>query len=179
MVRHWAQVRSRRRTGQPNLTAQHCRAKIYGQYQWQRFFFPLQQRRSPSAGNPDKPDFKVRDLDFYRGLDLQRLDRRREVVAALDQFSRAKDAAANGSSDPDLQRAYNLIASTDAKQAFKLSDEPDDVRSRYGRGAGNSIGQSCLLARRLVQRGVPFVTVFNNGWDTHKDIASLKFTLSR
>ena len=126
------------------------------------------------GGNPDKPDFKVRDLDFYRGLDLQRLDRRRQVVSALDRFARAKDASRDNVSDPNLERAYNLIASSDAKNAFNLSEEPNELRNRYGRGAGNSIGQSCLLARRLVQRGVPFVTVFNNGWDTHQDIANLK-----
>ncbi|QDT12943.1 DUF1501 domain-containing protein [Planctomycetes bacterium K23_9] len=137
-------------------------------------FLPSATAPFEVGGNPDKPDFQVRDLDFYQGLDLQRLDRRRQVVAALDRFSRTKDASADTTSDPDLERAYNLIASPEAKRAFDLSREPDHVRNRYGRGAGNSIGQSCLLARRLVQRGVPFVTVFNNGWDTHKDIRNLK-----
>ena len=48
------------------------------------------------------------------------------------------------------------------------------VRNRYGRGGGNGIGQSCLLARRLVERGVPFVTVNSNGWDTHQNLLNLK-----
>lgn len=126
------------------------------------------------GGNPEHPDFKVRDLDFYQGLDLSRLDRRRQIVNAFDEFSRAKDAAASLRSDPDLERAYNLIASPAAKGAFKLSDEPASVRDRYGRTGGNSIGQSCLLARRLVERGVPFVTVHSAGWDSHQDIIKLK-----
>lgn len=123
------------------------------------------------GGNPSRPDFKVRDLDFYRGLDLTRLDRRRETVKALDEFSRTKEASSDSLSDPNLERAYKLIASPEAKRAFKLSDEPQKLRERYGIGHNdryrNSIGQSCLLARRLVERGVPFVTANNTGWDTH------------
>ena len=126
------------------------------------------------GGNPDRPDFKVRDLDFYRGLNLARLNRRRQIVNALDRFSRSKDASSDTVSDPDLERAYNLIASPEAKRAFDLSEEPDDVRNRYGRGGANGIGQSCLLARRLVERGVPFVTVNSTGWDTHQKIVNLK-----
>ncbi|MEM9646034.1 MAG: DUF1501 domain-containing protein, partial [Planctomycetota bacterium] len=126
------------------------------------------------GGNPSRPDFKVRDLDFYRGLDLQRLDRRRRMVQTLDEFSRQQDVSPNSVTDPDLQRAFDLIASADAKAAFNLSDESPDLRKRYGFDGGNSIGQSCLLARRLVERGVPFVTVNNSGWDTHQDIFKLK-----
>ncbi len=125
------------------------------------------------GGNPGRADFKVRDLDFYQGLDLTRLDRRRQIVRALDEFSLTKDAGV-ASSDPALEQAYNLIASREAKGAFKLSEEPSSVQERYGRGGGNSIGQSCLLARRLVERGVPFVTVNSTGWDTHQNILQLK-----
>ncbi|TWU00941.1 DUF1501 domain-containing protein [Stieleria varia] len=124
------------------------------------------------GGNPDAADFTVRDLEYYPGLDLQRLDRRREMVNALDTFSHNGDATQRPVSDPNLQRAYDLIASASAKAAFKLSEEPDAVRHRYGRG--NGIGQSCLLARRLVQRGVPFVTVNSTGWDSHQNILTLK-----
>ncbi|MEC7604492.1 MAG: DUF1501 domain-containing protein [Planctomycetota bacterium] len=137
-------------------------------------FLPSTTRPFSVGGNPDAANFKVRDLDFYKGLDLARLDRRKQIVNAFDEFSRAKDAAETLKSDPDLERAYNLIASPSAKDAFKLSEEPESVRSRYGRGGGNSIGQSCLLARRLVERGVPFVTVNSSGWDTHQNINQLK-----
>lgn len=118
-------------------------------------------------------DLRVRDLDFYEGLDLARIDRRRQVVSALDQFSRAQDAAPT-STDPDLERAYNLIASPKAKQAFDLNAESTETRARYGQGGGNGIGQACLLARRLIERGVPFVTVNSTGWDTHQNISLLK-----
>ena len=126
------------------------------------------------GGNPERRDFKVHDLDFYKGLDLTRLDRRRQIVNAFDDFSRAKDASRSSQSDPNLERAYNLIASPSAKGAFKLSEEPNSVRDRYGRNGGSGIGQSCLLARRLVERGVPFVTVNSAGWDTHQNIIQLK-----
>ena len=126
------------------------------------------------GGDPKRADFRVRDLEFYKGLDLTRIDRRRQVVNAFDRFSRAKDASASSQSDSDLERAYNLIASPDAKRAFNLSEEPATLRSRYGQTGGNGIGQGCLLARRLVERGVPFVTVNSKGWDTHQKIVQLK-----
>ncbi|WP_153556750.1 DUF1501 domain-containing protein [Roseimaritima sediminicola] len=137
-------------------------------------FLPRGTEPFSVGGNPERPDFKVRDLDFYRGLDLDRLDRRRRIVNALDAFARSRDASALSQSDPDLEQAYDLIASPSAKAAFDLSDEPASVRNRYGRSGGNGIGQSCLLARRLVERGVPFVTVNSAGWDTHQNIIQLK-----
>lgn len=130
-------------------------------------YLPTPTRPFSVGGDPAKPDFQVRDLDFYRGLDLTRLDRRRQYVNALDNFSRAADASPTPPTDPDLERAYNLIASEDAKRAFDLSDEPQSVRKKYG---SKTIGQCCLLARRLVERGVPFVTVNNRGWDTHESL---------
>ncbi|MEO1997510.1 MAG: DUF1501 domain-containing protein [Planctomycetaceae bacterium] len=128
---------------------------------------------APFSLNPAARNFKVRDLDFYSGLDLKRTSRRREIANAFDDFGRQMDAAASHS-DPNLERAYNLITSSEAKRAFKLSEEPDSVRQRYGGVGRVTIGQSCLLARRLVERGVPFVTVVNDGWDTHENIHHLK-----
>jgi uncharacterized protein (DUF1501 family) len=128
------------------------------------------------GGNPGRRSFKVRDLDFYAGLDLARLDRRLEFVDAIDAFGSAKDVSNSTPTDPDLERAYNLIANPEAKRAFTLSDEPEALRQQYGGldSENNNFGQSCLLARRLVERGVPFVTVNSNGWDTHQDIIQLK-----
>ena len=57
--------------------------------------------------------------------------------------------------------------SSSAREAFALEQEPEQVRRRYG---SKTMGQSCLLARRLVERGVPFVTVNQRGWDTHNDL---------
>lgn len=137
-------------------------------------YLPSATRPFSVGGDPERSEFKVRDLDFYEGIDLQRVSRRREFVNALNTFSRAKDAGAPTVSDPELERAYNLITSPAAKAAFTLSEEPQEVRQRYGRDGVNGIGQSCLLARRLVERGVPFVTVNHTGWDTHNDIFTLK-----
>ena len=136
---------------------------------------PFSVAGNSSKGNKDENGgFKVRDLDFYRGIDMDRLSRRRQFVNALNAFSSAKDAGVPTVSDPELERAYNLITSPEAKGAFNFSDEPQDVLNRYGTGGVNEIGQSCLLARRLVERGVPFVTVNHTGWDTHQDIFQLK-----
>ncbi|MGF1579819.1 MAG: DUF1501 domain-containing protein [Gemmataceae bacterium] len=135
-------------------------------------YLPNSTRPFSVGGNARTRDFRVRDLDFYQGLDLNRANRRRQFVNAMDQFSRAQDASATTSTDPDLERAYRLMASPNAKRAFNLSEERQTVRQRYG--IGDSLGQSCLLARRLVERGVPFVTVNNSGWDTHQDIFKLK-----
>ncbi len=163
-----AQVRTQAGVLPPNIAVPNFNRNISG-----NGFLPSATQPFSVGGNPDRPDFRVRDLDFYQGLDLTRLDRRRQIVKALDEFSRSKDASSSAT-DPNLERAYSLVASSAAKNAFKLSDEPQALRSRYGRGGGGSLGQSCLLARRLVERGVPFVTVNSSGWDTHQDIAKLK-----
>ena len=130
-------------------------------------YLPAAARPFSVGGDPAKADFQVRDLDFYRGIDVTRLDRRREFVNALNQFGAGADQALTTITDPDLERAWRLTTSAEAKTAFNLSEEPREVRQRYG---SRSIGQSCLLARRLVERGVPFVTVNNRGWDTHEDL---------
>lgn len=130
-------------------------------------YLPAATRPFSVGGDPSRPDFAVRDLDFFQGLNLTRLDRRRQFVAALNAFEENKSRNRNQLSDPDLERAYQLIASEDAKRAFRLEEEPESLRQKYG---GKSIGQSCLLARRLVERGVPFVTVNNRGWDTHEQL---------
>ena len=124
------------------------------------------------GGDPARGNFKVQNLDFHEGLNLDRIGRRRDFSDAIDQFSRKLDASRWSPNNPNLERAYNLIASPQAKKAFDLSDEPQKIRQRYG--FGNTIGQSCLLARRLVQSGVPFVTVNSTGWDTHQDLSQLK-----
>ena len=126
-------------------------------------YLPGLTRPFSVGGSSGRGGVKVRDL--------ARLDRRRQFVGSLDEFSRSKDASSKSASDPDLERAYNLIASAEAKRAFDFSDEPAKVRARYG-DQRNSIGQACLLARRLVERGVPFVTVNSKGWDTHQNLYS-------
>ena len=119
------------------------------------------------GSDPAKPGFQVRDLDFYQGVNLDRLQRRRNYVEALGRLGHVLEKSPAGFADPDLERAFQLITSRNAKEAFNLSAEDDSVRNRYGR---RTMGQSCLLARRLVERGVPFVTVNQRGWDTHTEL---------
>ncbi len=156
----------------PNIAVPNFTGKVSGNGYLPAATRPFAVGGTARRRGSSRSDLKVRDLDFYQGLDLLRLDRRRQIVRAFDDFSRAKDASTASVTDPDLERAYKLIASPGAKQAFSLSEEPGEVRQRYG--LGNSIGQGCLMARRLVERGVPFVTVNNTGWDSHQDIIKLK-----
>jgi hypothetical protein len=108
----------------------------------------------------------VRDLDLFPDVDESRLRRRREYLSAFDSAQAQLESLALPG-DSAFERAYRLVTAPEAKSAFDLSAEPEQVRNRYGRRA---FGQSCLLARRLVERGVPFVSVLNTGWDTHEDL---------
>jgi hypothetical protein len=119
-----------------------------------------------TGGDPSRPEFRVRDLDFFPEVDEERLRRRREFLGIFDDRQRTIESSEN-ESDNEFERAYRLVTSRDAKGAFDLANEPESVRNRYG---SRMFGQSCLLARRLVERGVPFVTVVQTGWDTHEGI---------
>jgi hypothetical protein len=125
-------------------------------------------RHEPFAtgGDPSRPEFQVRDLNFFPGVTESRIDRRREFLAHFDSIQAARESAAPPSDAP-FEQAYRLVTSADAKRAFDLGAEPEAVRARYG---PRMFGQSCLLARRLIERGVPFVTVLNTGWDTHEGL---------
>jgi hypothetical protein len=118
-------------------------------------------------GDPAKKGFKVRDLDFFTHVTADRMQRRRRYLAQLDQFRRELESGDEGQHDPQFEQAYRLVMSSSAREAFALEQEPEQVRRRYG---SKTMGQSCLLARRLVERGVPFVTVNQRGWDTHNDL---------
>ncbi|MDA7504167.1 DUF1501 domain-containing protein [bacterium] len=128
-------------------------------------YLPAQTRPFSVGSDPSKPNFEVKDLELSQGFDITRLDRRRRYVQQLDQFKQL--AGPNGTGNTDLDRAVQLISSSDAKEAFNLKDEPQKIRQRYG---SKTVGQSCLLARRLIERGVSFVTVNQRGWDTHNDL---------
>ncbi len=115
------------------------------------------------GSDPSKRSFQVRDLNLYQGVTLNRLEQRKKFLKQLDKFSQLDD----GPADSTFEQAFRLVNSKKAKQAFDLSEESDDTRRRYG---NRTVGQSCLLARRLVERGVPFVTVNHKGWDTHANL---------
>jgi hypothetical protein len=119
------------------------------------------------GSDPAGQDFQVRDLEPYTGLTDTRLARRRQFLNQLDRLNETLQATATEPSDPSFEQAFRLIMSPEAKKAFDLSDESPAARQAYG---SRTIGVSCLLARRLVERGVPFVTVNDRGWDTHADL---------
>jgi uncharacterized protein (DUF1501 family) len=109
-------------------------------------------------------------LELFPEVTAERLRRRRDFLSDLDRFASGVEEAAaesTAASDPEFEQAYRLVTSPEAKRAFDLSAEKPEVRGHYG---PRTIGQSCLLARRLVERGVPFVTVNNVGWDTHAQL---------
>lgn len=119
-----------------------------------------------TGGDPSKPEFHVKDLELFPGVDAARIQRRREYLAEFDG-TQSRVEASVAPTDSAFDRAYRLVTSADAKRAFDLNAEPPEVRARYG---PRMFGQSCLLARRLVERGVPFVDIQYTGWDTHEQL---------
>ena len=118
------------------------------------------------AGNPGDPNYRVGDLQLPGGVTQARLDRRRRLLGAIDSLKGAKSDAIK-SMDTFTDRAYGLVTSKQSQEAFELGKEPDKLRDEYGR---NGFGQSCLLARRLVESGVRFVTITMGGWDMHSNV---------
>jgi hypothetical protein len=117
--------------------------------------------------DPNSPYFKVRDVVLPEGLGGERFEGRAEVRNEVDKFQRFMDKATGDPAlalDDHYKQAYDLMNSKEAQAAFDIGREPDRTRERYGR---NSFGQRCLLSRRLVEAGVPFITVYDGGWDHH------------
>jgi hypothetical protein len=107
--------------------------------------------------DPSKPDFKVPDLLPPPQIGTARLDRRRKMRSVVEQTVSSFEASDNAQLlDSNFEAAFRLMTSAQAREAFDLSKEPGDVRQRYGM---TRFGQCCLLARRLVEAGVRFVTV--------------------
>ncbi|MFT5470778.1 MAG: hypothetical protein ACI8UO_005909 [Verrucomicrobiales bacterium] len=130
-----------------------------------RAYDPVLIDRDPNAAS-----FAVDE--FSPNVDPHRLDDRRGLVGALDGFQSATEDRQEfeRTHDEFQERAFGLITSSKAKDAFDLSKEPEKVRDGYGR---NRIGQGLLLARRLVESGVRFVTVkgyVRYGWDHHPEV---------
>jgi uncharacterized protein (DUF1501 family) len=124
--------------------------------------------------DPNSPAFRVRDLSLANAKERDRLQRRYAMLHELDRHQKAIEEAAPAVQARDIfyEKAHSLITSPAAKQAFDLGREPDKVRDAYGR---TGFGQSCLLARRLIEAGVQFVTLTSGGWDTHtNNFKSLK-----
>jgi uncharacterized protein (DUF1501 family) len=123
--------------------------------------------------DPSSPAFKVRDLALSTDAERIRLERRYTMLADLENYQRsAESTGVVKARDEFYEKAHGIITGPAAKKAFDIAAEPDRVRERYGR---TSLGQGCLLARRLIEAGVQFVTVTDGGWDTHtNNFKSLK-----
>src|SRR5437763_3643256 len=123
--------------------------------------------------DPSKPDFKLPELTLPENLSVERLENRRDILKLIDDQSDLLETSlvAQGL-DESYQKAVAMLTSPRFKQAFDLSKEPKAVREKYGR---TTYGQSCLLARRVVEAGAKFVNVYysrsiggaGQGWDYH------------
>ena len=132
------------------------------------------------GSDPARSDFKVADLETPGGQTELRLEARRKLLHELDDAQRQVETAGTLERDTAYARAFNLLTSPQTKKAFDLNEEPVKLRDRYGR---NTFGQSCLMARRLIERGTRFVTVNQfdtvfgiSCWDMHADGSSLNNT---
>ncbi|WP_406695064.1 DUF1501 domain-containing protein [Singulisphaera sp. Ch08] len=119
-------------------------------------------------GDASSPSFTVRDVTLPGGVDHERFQRRMKVLETVDtwQAQFESSTAALEAADTFYEKAYNLVTAPQAKKAFDIGREDPRIRDRYGR---HSLGQGCLLARRLIESGVRFVTVTDGGWDTHQN----------
>ncbi|MBS0266919.1 MAG: DUF1501 domain-containing protein [Planctomycetes bacterium] len=118
--------------------------------------------------DPNNEGFNVRNLKLPGRVGLDRLERRRELLTSVDTIRRDIDAKGDIEGiDKFYRDALEMITSDKALRAFDIHREDPRLREKYGR---NDLGQSCLLARRLVEAGVTFVTIqAGGGWDTHGD----------
>ncbi len=117
--------------------------------------------------DPSAPNFSVPDIVPPLTLDARRVDARRDLLRQVDRFQQAAEVEANRAAHTVgvfRQQAFELMTSAEAKRAFDIHAEPDKLRDEYGR---NTLGQSCLMARRLVEAGVRCVTIDHTNWDTH------------
>ena len=128
-------------------------------------FLPSEFGPFSLGADPAKADFRVRDLDLTANLTLERIDRRRAFADQLARWNSGEAVA--GGTGTSMDQAFRMITSPETASAFRLEEESAETRQRYG---PRTVGQSCLLARRLVERGVRFVTVNHHGWDTHDSL---------
>ena len=120
------------------------------------------------AGDPNAKDFKVRDLACSTPMKPEQMERRQTLLKAVDSLSRQIEGNDQIATYDEFQKkAAEMVLAPDAQAAFDIGRESEKTRDQYGR---NEFGQSCLLARRLVESGVRFVTVNSGGWDHHAKI---------
>jgi hypothetical protein len=131
----------------------------------------LSSSYSPFAlgADPANPNFRVQDLNLPGGVDESRFATRRTALETVNAYFKAREKDDGlGAMDTFYDRAYSLISSQAAREAFNIAAESDAIRDEYGR---NEAGQRMLMARRLVAAGVRLVTLTYGGWDMHTGIA--------
>lgn len=125
---------------------------------------------SPFAlgSDPANKGFRVQDLDLPGGVDESRFATRRSALDAVNDYFRKRESSDELTAmDSFYDRAYSLISSPDARAAFDINAEPEEIRNAYGM---NQAGQRMLMARRLVAAGVRMVTLTYGGWDMHNQV---------
>ncbi|MBL9147309.1 MAG: DUF1501 domain-containing protein [Phycisphaerae bacterium] len=140
----------------------------------------LSDRFGPFSVGSDPADasFAVRDLSLPADVDHARFARRQSMLEAVDAHFRSLESGADAISTMDefYRRAYALLSSNAAREAFHLAAEPDATRDAYGR---NPAGQRMLLCRRLVEAGVRMVSMTFGSWDHHRDIGGIREPLAQ
>jgi uncharacterized protein (DUF1501 family) len=121
------------------------------------------------GSDPASEKFKVRDLNLPDNVSEERFLKRRSILETVDShFKYIETSDAVASMDTFYQKAYDLIASPEARAAFDINKEPTNLKEMYGL---NQAGQRLLMARRLVESGVRYVSVTYGGWDMHTNIS--------
>jgi len=122
------------------------------------------------SDNPDSKGFRVRDVTIPQEIAEGRAKNRAQLRESLDNLKRMTDKAAEDPAvafDEFYSQGFDLITSTEAQAAFDMDKEDEKTREKYGR---NDFGQRLLMARRLTEVGVPWVTVYYRGWDDHRGL---------
>jgi hypothetical protein len=128
-------------------------------------YAPFSTQATPRASQV----FTVRGISVGRGLTIEKIERRQRLLNDLEETFRAyeKDSNLLRGMDRFSQRAYEILSSPRASRAFDISQEPGSIADLF---PDNTLGQSCLLATRLIEAGVRFVSIDHGGWDTHDHI---------
>ena len=117
------------------------------------------------SGDVSDPAFRIPNLDLLDGITIDRLANRQRLLLEFDTRRRIHDRLGlSDAMDEYARQAYETVSSGRVRRAFDLSDEDEKTRELYGM---NRFGQGLLMARRLAQNGVPFISINSGGWDNH------------
>lgn len=121
-----------------------------------------------ALGDPNAKNYSVRALATPEGLTIGQVEARRKLLNRIDTRFRSVDLANQEveGMDKSYQKAFDILQSNAVRKAFDSASEDPKIRDQYGR---HNFGQTCLLARRLVEAGTRCVSIYNGGWDTHEN----------